>query len=145
MLPRTDLVLAALAASDGAPYTPVQVQKLFFLADENIAGFIGGKRFKFKPKDYGPFDSEVYDEIETLCDRGLAETEELGYAPRRRYRLTPAGQQQGRDILGTKMEQAAADYLRELSSWVRGKDFASLVSSIYKHYPEMKVNSVFRD
>ena len=46
---RQELVLAALASRPGTGFAPVQVQKLFFLIDENIAESIGGKQFAFEP------------------------------------------------------------------------------------------------
>jgi hypothetical protein len=45
----------------------VQVQKLFFLLDENIAADLGGRQFSFEPYDYGPFDRAVYSELELLA------------------------------------------------------------------------------
>jgi hypothetical protein len=39
---RADLVLAVMSAGRRALHTPVQVQKLFFLIDRNIADQVGG-------------------------------------------------------------------------------------------------------
>jgi hypothetical protein len=143
-MPRSEIVLAALAAAGGAALTPVQVQKLFFLADENISQYVGGKYFQFEPRDYGPFDSSVYREIDALRIDNLAEMEELGFAPRRQYRLTPEGQARGERILGF-MPPEASDYLRRLVSWIRNQTFEQLVTAIYRQYPDMKANSVFRE
>ena len=41
--PRQRLVLAALAAEPASSFAPVQVQKLFFLLDQNIAADLGGR------------------------------------------------------------------------------------------------------
>jgi hypothetical protein len=59
------------------------------------------------------------------------------------YRLTPRGQRRGDELLG-KIRPSVVRYIRELSEWVRGLSFAQLVSAIYKEYPEMQVNSLFR-
>ena len=42
---RQQIVLAALACEPDAEFAPVQVQKLFFLIDENVSAHIGGKQF----------------------------------------------------------------------------------------------------
>jgi hypothetical protein len=144
-LSRHDLVLAALAASGGGAHSPVQVQKLFFLIDENIAASIGGKQFDFQPKDYGPFDGAVYSEISALAREGLAEIELLSYPPGRQYRLTPEGQARGQAILDKRLQPQVGGYVKQLSTWVRSQPFAQLVAAIYKKYPAMQVNSVFRE
>ena len=64
---RRRVVLAALACKDRAAFAPVQVQKLFFLLDENVADELGGRQFDFQPYYYGPFDREVYAELQTLA------------------------------------------------------------------------------
>jgi uncharacterized protein YwgA len=139
---RQELVLAALAAGgQGAAYSPVQVQKLFFLIDEEVPQSVGGKHFHFRPYDYGPFDSDVYTEIEQLKRAGFAEIE-AGYY--RSYSLTVAGYERGQAVLAN-IEPAARDFIARSSRWVRKLSFSQLVSAIYKEYPEMKAASVFRE
>jgi uncharacterized protein YwgA len=138
---RSEIVLAALAASDGALHTPVQVQKLFFLIDKKVAEYIGGPFFNFHPDDYGPFDKMVYVELEQLTEQGSVEIIHNGM---RRFRLTIQGQQHG-DTLLSSIGEPVADYLRSLSRWVRSVSFADLVSAIYKEYPDMRANSIFRN
>jgi hypothetical protein len=72
---RQEVMLAALAAESGSVFAPVQVQKLFFLLDQNIASDLGGKQFAFEPYDYGPYDRTVYSELEALSRRGLVTIE----------------------------------------------------------------------
>jgi hypothetical protein len=142
---RQELILAALAAESGAAFAPVQVQKLFFLVDENIANEIGGRAFAFAPYDYGPFDRAVYQELGTLCRMGFVNIEDVGpSAGRRRYSLTPHGQAAGEQALNS-LSAIARDYIAKVSAWVRSMSFAQLVGAIYRSYPEMRVNSVFRD
>jgi uncharacterized protein YwgA len=138
---RSNLVLAILSASNGAAHTPVQVQKLFFLIDRKIPEFIGGPLFQFLPDDYGPFDKTVYRVLEDLSRQGFVEIEQSGM---KRYRLTSDGQQRGQHILNTSLS-AVSSYIRDLSSWVRALSFAELVSAIYKEYPDMRANSIFRE
>ncbi|MDQ1184697.1 hypothetical protein [Agrobacterium larrymoorei] len=139
---RTEIVLAALAAAgQNATFTPVQVQKLFFLLDKEASHLLDGPHFTFAPYDYGPFDRGVYDELDGLSARGLAEVQSTGRY--RKYSLTAQGFGQGAAMLGDLPENTR-EYVSSISKWVRDLSFEQLVASIYKRYPEMKANSVFR-
>ncbi len=139
---RAEILLAGFAAGGAnATYTPVQVQKLFFLLDKEAAAALGGPFFKFVPYDYGPFDQAVYAELDDLARRGLATIQNTGRY--RVYGLSQAGQTEGRRLLAT-LQPAARDYLTNVANWIRQLSFQQLVASIYNKYPEMKVNSVFR-
>ena len=137
------IVLAALAPALGAAHTPVQVQKLLFLIDREIPEFVGGPIFDFQPYDYGPFDKAVYSVLETLERDGMVEVEEAPGLRWRKYRLTEWGQEAGLRVLGS-MDSRASNYIKSISTFVRSLSFDKLLSAIYKEYPEMKVNSVFK-
>lgn len=139
---RRDLVLAVLAASNGARHSPVQVQKLFFLVDQRVASKVGGPHFEFVPYDYGPFDRAVYDELRQLEADGLVEIGTDGRYPS--YALTPAGQVAG-DTFLNELPPQVVDYIRRLSDFVRSLSFSQLVSVIYREYPSMRANSVFQE
>ena len=140
---RQRFVLAALAVQSGTALAPVQVQKLFFLFDENIANKIGGKQFDFEPYDYGPFDKDVYAEFGALNAMGLARVLENVDSPAKRlYLLTSEGQAAGEEAL-TNYDEGTREYMGEVSSWVSRLSFGELVGAVYKSYPEMRVNSVF--
>jgi hypothetical protein len=136
------VVLAALAPAGGAAHTPVQVQKLLFLIEENVADDFGGKHFHFEPYHYGPFDKDVYSTLDLLASKGLAE---IASGPSwRTYRLTPEGQALGTAKL-QGLSQRTIDYLNRASRFVRESSFSDLVSAIYKAYPQMRARSVFQD
>lgn len=139
---KTNLMLAALSPAGGSDLTPVQIQKLLFLIDRNIGKELGGTGFNFVPYDYGPFDSSVYDVLRSLESRNLAASS-LTSRGWKRYSLTDDGIQTGQAVFDT-LTSRAQDYIRRVSEFVRGSSFSDLVSSIYKAYPDMKVNSVFR-
>jgi hypothetical protein len=141
---RQKIMLAALAAESGSVFAPVQVQKLFFLLDANVAADLGGRQFSFEPYDYGPYDRTVYSELEALARQGLVSIEAAYGAARRKYSLTAAGYEMGQRTL-RQLNPRARDYFQRVSSWVRSLGFAELVGAIYQQYPDMKVNSVFRD
>ena len=141
---REDFVLAALSLGKGKTFTPVQIQKLFFLIDRRIPRLIGGPYFNFVPYDYGPFDTAVYTSLETLAQQGFVELIVIPDLRRRKYRLTDMGRAKGMSIL-ENMDNRATDYISTLVEFVTSLSFAQLVGAIYKEYPEMRKKSVFRD
>ena len=140
---KADFILAALATADGATYTPVQVQKLLFLIDKRIPHLVGGPHFNFEPYDYGPFDAKIYSELVTLAASGLVEIISEPNLRWKKYRLTPDGVSRGMELFN-HLGGEAGTYIRTLVDFVRRLSFAELVGAIYKAYPEMKANSVFR-
>jgi|WetSurMetagenome_2_1015567.scaffolds.fasta_scaffold11063_2 uncharacterized protein len=140
---RKDYVLAMMAASKGAAFEPVHVQKFMFLLDKKVAGLVGGPYFNFTPYDYGPFDHNVYSELENLAGDELVHIDCAPGMGRRLYRLSPEGQEKGDSIL-KEMSPDVYRYVATLSEWIRTQPFDRLVAWIYKEYPDMKVNSVFR-
>ncbi len=138
---RTNFVLAALSVANGAIYTPVQVQKLFFLIDREIPKLVGRPHFSFEPYNYGPFDQDVYRELEALETDGYVEL--VPQSTWSSYRLIDKGQAKGGKYLA-QLDKKAISYIRDASGFVRKLSFTQLVSAIYKGYPEMRENSVFQ-
>lgn len=142
---RQNIILAALAAEGDSEFAPVQVQKLFFLLDENIANEMGGKQFDFQPYDYGPFDKSVYDELEGLAASGYVQIAQRAPGPGgRRYAATAAGRAIGQVALDSAPSRAR-EYIKSIAQWVRSVSFSSLVGAIYRSYPHMRANSIFKD
>ena len=137
------IVLASFAASNGKTHTPAQIQKLLFLIDKSIPTMVQGPHFNFKPYDYGPFDQSIYTVLEGLYQEGLVEIVESGQTWKK-YSLTPKGQELGQEVLNS-IESKGREFIREISMFVLSLSFPQLISAIYKAYPEMKQNSVFRD
>lgn len=138
---RSDLVLAALATGSLHQYKPVQVQKMFFLIEENIPECVD-EHFHFEPYNYGPFDKEVYNELERLSSRGdihIGRESRWNY-----YQLTQNGLKKGIELLN-QLPDPIREYIEAVSEFVRTSSFTELVSAIYEAYPDMKVNSVFQD
>ena len=140
---RDQLALAALAAAgENVTFSPVQVQKLFFLIDRKVAHLVGGPHFNFQPYDYGPFDQQVYGTLDGLALNGFVLKQSTGRY--RNYALTPDGYRNGVANLKLLPSQAVS-YLTRLTAWIRDLNFQQLVSTIYREYPDMKVNSVFKE
>lgn len=136
------LVLAALASSDKHSYTPVQIQKLIFLIDRKVSNLISASRFKFVPYHYGPFDRQVYLELDKLEEEGFVQISEASRM--RTYTLTSAGCEKARSIL-EEVPEPSQSFIRRASEFVRTNPFPKLVAAIYKAYPEMRKNSVFQN
>ena len=141
---RRDLVLAILAASDGQAYEPVQIQKAVFLISQNLPQVVSeGPGFVFAPYDYGPFDRAVYSEAEMLELMGLAQVQQSAKGRWKTYAATAQGVEQGKQVLAA-MPDGWANYVNQVSAWVRHLSFANLVKSIYEAYPQMRENSIFQ-
>jgi uncharacterized protein YwgA len=141
---KSELLLVSLFSGGNAVYTPVQIQKLMFLIDRNIASQLNlSDKFNFSAYDYGPFDSAIYDELRSLKSLGLIDAipTNRGWE---KYFLTQQGLING-EVLQGRIEPHFFDYIKKVSELVRSLTFRDLVSAIYKKYPEMKVNSVFRE
>ncbi|MEH6951040.1 hypothetical protein V4R08_06780 [Nitrobacter sp. NHB1] len=139
---RSEMLLAGLAAAgENASFTPVQVQKLFFVLDREAAHVLDGPHFSFEPYDYGPFDRMVYVGIDELARQDLAKVQSTGRY--RVYSLSQQGYQQGVNLLNG-LDAPVRHYVQSIATWVRQLTFEQLVASIYNKYPEMKVKSVFR-
>ena len=136
-----DLVLAALAAGgENTSYSPVQVQKLFFLIDQEAATLVGGQHFRFKPYNYGQFNRAVYDQLDVLARKGLVEIRVSDRYPT--YSLTTDGYQRGARQI-RELPAPAQSFLTRVARWIKPLNFQQIVAAIYKRYPEMRARSVF--
>ena len=140
---KQDILLAALASSRGTAYSPIQIQKLLFLVDRRMGRDIGGPFFDFIPYSYGPFDRSIYDLLTLLIRKGLVAEVDVPGENWKLYRPTSSGQVKGEQALAC-IPAKLSSYLGQLSSYVVKLSFRDLVSEIYRAYPEMQVNTVFK-
>ena len=103
-----------------------------------------GPEFHFEPYDYGPFDSDVYSEIDVLQQQGEAVIARSPFGNWSTYAASDAGLPRGETLLYGEIGTESSQYIQRISSWVRALSFSRLVKSIYEAYPEMRANSVFR-
>jgi uncharacterized protein len=139
---REDLTLIMLALADGGSYTPVQIQKAMFLADDLVRDAFHS-RYNFQPYDYGPFDLDVYRDVERMEAHGLTRVSVTSRGWNI-YTATDAGRQHAYTLLENLSSDQRQMFTR-ISRFVRSLSFSDLVSSIYKAYPHMRERSVFRD
>lgn len=137
---REHVTLVMLASAEGKTFTPVQIQKaVFLLTREAPELFSEGPGYNFRPYDYGPFDSSVYDDIDASIRQGEAE---IIYGRPRLYRATESGVNRANDLI-EGLDPKDVEYIESVSQFVRSRSFSDLVSSIYRQYPEMRANSIF--
>lgn len=137
---RKDFVLACLSLGNAIQYSPVQLQKLFFLLDRNLGASIEGPHFNFEPYMYGPFDKEVYGELDRLAEEGMVTKVSVGKW--REFVLTQTGMRTGQAI-AQNFSPGAQAYIQKAIHFVTTLSFRELVSAIYETYPDMRRNSVF--
>jgi len=141
---RRDWNLLVLSAAGGEPFSPVQLQKSLFLLEQTLQPEILGANFyHFEPYNYGPFDSTVYTDAAFLTYQGLARTVQAPYGRWREYAATPEGMEKAQEFART-LPDGIEDYVTRVIRWVRSQSFTQLVSEIYRRYPDMRANSVFR-
>jgi hypothetical protein len=144
-LSRDQVALVVLSFANGEPLTPVKIQKAMFLASEKAPNvFARSAGYSFQPYDYGPFDRQVYADIEDLERRGLAKIAQASGSRWRTYAATPDGIKEGGRLTATLDEDDVA-VLERIVNLVRSLSFNQLVSAIYRAYPHMRERSVFRD
>lgn len=144
-LSRDKIALVVLSIAGEHPLTPVQIQKALFLASDKIPeAFARGSQYSFQPYDYGPFDWQVYADIEALEREGLANIGQQQGSRWKTYSATRSGIAEGKR-LARQLTCMQRQLLERIVGLVRSLSFNDLVSAIYRAYPEMRARSVFRD
>src|SRR3712207_1481614 len=107
MQPRQQWLLLFLGA-DGGTFEVDQVRAmkgLFLLSQEPNHPTAG--LYRFDPYDYGPFDSRVYRDLDTLRLEGLATVKICPGSTKRVYRLTEEGRRRFEE---TKRQTSVEDF-----------------------------------
>jgi uncharacterized protein YwgA len=163
---RKDFVLLLLQAEGEAPIAGVtRLQKYLFLLQEQygwMTRVTTGEPYHFKAYDYGPFDSQLYDDLELLENVGLiassptdepesrAEEGELEFlafesgtsdpevAPTtsedvvRQYRLTSKGREFAQNL---DLDEKGREQVEALKKEWNDRPLTSLLKSVYSQYP----------
>lgn len=143
-LPRRTWVLLALDAAEQKSLTPVQLQKSLFILGMRRRHSLTGPFYNFRAYHYGPFDADVYRDSDALIEEGFVELHESRHATVRAYALSGAGRNAAlaaKDAVSNDL----VHYLHDVVLWAQSLSFDELVRAIYDAYPEMRVNSLFRD
>ena len=125
----------------GDTMEPIQIQKtLFKFAKES--GVPEKERYTFIPYNWGPCSLEIYDDLGQLRDNGLVE-----FVPSGRgwnlYHLTEASVKKA-NKLREEVNHTLIKKLEVARSYVTSRDFETLLSDIYKDYPDFAAESLFK-
>jgi len=137
---REQILLVALGSDTSSNFSPVQIQKTIFLFQKIVPSTLINQPFEFVPYHYGPFDSDIYRELDVLASKGFVLIENSS-AGLRKYTLTSIGLSMASELLGNLGEELSSS-LRNLSANIKKLSFTELVNLIYKIYPDMKENSI---
>lgn len=138
---RKDWALLAIAAAEGDPLGPVQLQKsLFLLGESGLVDSDAGRFYVFSKYNYGPFSQSIYHDAEVLEGEGMVSISRSGSV--RQYRASRRGKTRA-DELKEQADPGAVEYLGRVVKWACSLTFAQLVRSIYAQFPEYRENSVF--
>ena len=140
-MPRRDWTLLTIAAADGEPLTPVQLQKALFLLGQMMPQHLDSAQFyDFQPYSYGPFDATVYKDAESLSAEGLVHIEVGRW---KQYAATSKGMGAADDVR-RRANADAVQYLSKVVDWVRSVSFQELVKAIYARFPRYREKSIFQ-
>ena len=113
--------------------------KGMFLLDQQL--FPPDKRlYRFDAYDYGPFDSTVYRDLDSLKISQLITVTSILGSNRRIYALSEQGRRAFDEIAATKPEQEIR-CVQEIKRRVTSLGFEELLREIYRDYPAYAVNS----
>lgn len=142
---RSNWPLLALSESPEGRLSPAQIQKTLFLFGKKWPKIVGREFYKFKPYNYGPFDSAVYSDLTALqMARHVRRVESGPRSSWSEYEITDRGRVLAKN-LAKPLKEDTISYLRSVASWARSVPFSHLIRTIYKLYPEYRKNSVFEE
>ena len=137
---RADVLLKIIAAAEGEPLTPAQLQKVAFRVGMECSEYMPVDYYTFRKYDYGPFSAEIYRDAEQLeCDGKITITINArgGW---KEYAATVRGYM-------TELEdfpEEVSSFILDKVNWARELSFQELVREVYKMYPAYRENSVFQ-
>ncbi len=134
---RKELILHVFSLVDDKLLSPVQVQKLLFLVDDKVSKELNNaKYFNFTPYDFGPFDKEIYVELNSLISDGKIVIVNSGKT--REYQLVETSRH-------PNISEEINIKLKKLITFVKNCSFKELLTAIYRAYPETATNAVYKE
>jgi DNA-binding PadR family transcriptional regulator len=143
LVDRRGWLLAFIAApADNARFLTDQIRimkGLFLLSKEGPADL--RDLYAFEPYDYGPFDKQVYKDLDALEQMGLIASERVPGSNRRSFRTTPQGDHRFDEIRASAKPEtlAAVDQAKAL---VCSMGFMRLLRYVYERHPDFAVSSI---
>ena len=123
------------------PLDRVRIQKAMFLFAQRSKA-PGGEKYEFVPYSYGPFSFQIYPDLDRLLAEGLLKAELSPGLSSPLYSLAPLGEEGLKDLRTAAPPHRMA-LLHKLREYVMAYDFSTLLTNIYRLYPEYATRSVF--
>lgn len=125
-----DLIINVLSLVPEESFSPVQMQKLFFLLEKRL----GIGNFDFKAHHYGPYSRylsavlDFHDKLEVININGITH-----------YKIKES------EIISDSnfLDENKRKFVVEMVKFVKSLSFKQLCMAIYKEFPDMAVNSIF--
>lgn len=131
---KEDFILEVLSLFPNVYFSPVQIQKLFFLIEKKLS--LNEKYFEFIPYHYGPYDKDLKNTLLKLKFEGKLIIDNINNILH--YKINDSV-----DITKSILDKKQEEYIRHLGEFIRTISFKDLCMAIYKEYPEMAINSAF--
>ena len=122
--------------------SPAQIQKSMFLMRAEAEVYVGDGFYRFIPYNYGPFDADIYHDLDGLAAQGLVTSVSSPTVRWKFYAVTAAGLEAA-DRARAEADPTAVDYLGRVVDWISSLSFPALIRAIYARYPAYRANSVF--
>jgi uncharacterized protein YwgA len=141
--------LLTLALLEGGERSGIEgrtrLQKLLFLIQQRLESqdMEVKNGYNFVAYDYGPFSKEIYEDVETLIDRGLVaeEAKKLDDGViKYQYNLTEDGEEYI-DNTSDRIDERQ-EIIKDIKNEFTDEDLQDLIDYVYSEYPEYAVNSV---
>lgn len=138
---RRDWLLLFLSLPGGPFETDqIRVMKGMFLYSQEGPKDVR-RLYDFQPYDYGPFDAQIYHDLEWLEFQGLIRTVSAEDTNRRLYRLTEKGEIRVAELIASAAAPAVST-LRQIKQKVTSLGFVDLLKDVYGRYPKYAAKSV---
>ena len=149
LTPRQAFLLEFLGAvtEDSPGLDPVRIVKGCFVISQasSLAVLPEEAKYSFIPYDYGPFSREIYDDLDRFRLHDFVATTVVPGRNWRLYRLSEKGKrlvEHNRRLFPWLGD--CQPYIGRVYHWVSSLTFPRLLKSIYTHYPQYAVNSIFK-
>lgn len=137
------LLLVFQNLKHGRKLDPIQIQKTIFLIEkECIENKNFSKTFNFVPYNYGPFDKDIYNDLQILIQKNLA-------IPEWHWNIKQYKATESTTLLNCKDEliqyygETFLQNVKNITDFVLSLSFNELLTWLYGKYPEMAENTVY--
>ena len=149
---RKMLPLALLYATENHQINGrTRFQKLIFLMQKegNLNKLEPTDTYRFEPYDYGPFSSDLYDDLDEHIERDLIEDsmEEMDEEEdivEYKYQLKSEGKDFVKRHISSEEIQEVVQEAKRIVQEYENMHLPELINSVYSKYPDYAENSVLR-